>query len=133
MAEINHTAANSALQEFSPNLAQPQGKSFDDLMELLGNVKVWARQNELTDLAHAMEAAEGMARTGWSATHEALFHLAFAHGHAMAGRGIDASRSIGHAEHQLKRWNGRRATFPHADIAVSEEAKGYGLELLEGV
>ena len=117
MAELNRSAAGIVPADSGVN-ANPLSErpSFDDLMRLLGDVKVWAQQKGMPELARAMERAVQMGDTGWTDVHEALFALAMAKGHVEAWRQFEAKRSIDVASMYLSRWNGRRMRVERAPI-----------------
>ena len=112
----------------APAATIPRAHCYDDLVQLLGDVKVWARHRGMDDLAIAMDEAIKLARAGWTDVHEALLHLSFANGYATGGSAQEAARSIGHAARRLKRWNGRRMTVSAPTIDVGS----HGAEVRHG-
>ncbi|MDE2254170.1 MAG: hypothetical protein KGL42_07905 [Betaproteobacteria bacterium] len=129
MAELNRSAAGIVPSDSGVN-ANPLSErpSFDDLMRLLSDVKVWAQRKGMPELVRAMERAAQLSNTGWTEVHESLFALAMAKGHVEAGRQFDANRSIDVASKHLSRWNGRRMTLAKATIEAPA-----GNALLRGV
>lgn len=121
MATANGSAVGVTPMEMIPRRAALLDGSADfTLRRLLLEIQVWARANELQQLAEAVGAADAMLQASATEVDEALFQLAIAAQHARKVRPADAGSALARAERNLHNWAARTGVIGYFGLVRTD-------------
>lgn len=103
-------------------------RNINTLKRLITEVSQWARENQLTELVHAMRDAYGLAVTCWTEFDEGLQELSQAVRQIERGEPKEAIERIRWAMKYMHRWQDRDGAIGNAGCVTEEELAGLTLE-----